>query len=139
MGNIYKKVIGRGPLFPIQLTKNEKGETGWYPVDGDPNLIRHNLTTLLQYMIGQRFRQEDFGTRLWECLEEPNTQALSFLIKDFLTSALNSWEGRITLQDISVARVDSKIDILIHYVINTTNSSQFINVEYDLTQELNTQ
>ena len=133
MANIYKKVIGRGPLFPIQLTTNDQGKVGWYPVNGDPNLIKENISALLYYMIGQRIRQENFGTRLWECIEEPNVQALSFLIKDFLTSALTTWEDRIILQDIQTARVDSKINILVTYVINGTNSSQYINVEYDLT------
>lgn len=133
MANIYEKVIGRGPLFPIQLTTNDQGKVGWYPVNGDPNLIKENISALLYYMIGQRIRQENFGTRLWECIEEPNVQALSFLIKDFLTSALTTWEDRIILQDIQTARVDSKINILVTYVINGTNSSQYINVEYDLT------
>lgn len=133
MANIYEKVIGRGPLFPIQLTTNDQGKVGWYPVNGDPNLIKENISSLLYYMIGQRIRQEMFGTRLWECIEEPNVQALSFLIKDFLTSALTTWEDRIILQDIQTARVDSKINILVTYVINGTNSSQYINVEYDLT------
>lgn len=133
MANIYERVIGRGPLFPIQLTTNDQGKVGWYPVNGDPNLIKENISALLYYMIGQRIRQENFGTRLWECIEEPNVQALSFLIKDFLTSALTTWEDRIILQDIQTARVDSKINILVTYVINGTNSSQYINVEYDLT------
>lgn len=133
MANIYEKLIGRGPLFPIQLTTNDQGKVGWYPVNGDPELIKENITALLYYMIGQRIRQENFGTRLWECIEEPNVQALSFLIKDFLTTALTQWEGRIILQDIQTARVDSKINILVTYVINGTNSSQYINVEYDLT------
>lgn len=133
MANIYKKLIGKGPLFPIQLTTNEQGKVGWYPVDGDPELVKENITALLYYMIGQRIRQETFGTRLWECIEEPNVQALSFLIKDFLTTALTTWEGRIILQDIQTARAGSKLNILVTYAINGTNSSQFINIEYDLT------
>jgi phage baseplate assembly protein W len=133
MANIYKKLIGKGPLFPIQLITNEQGKVGWYPVDGDPELIKENITALLYYMIGQRIRQETFGTRLWECIEEPNVQALSFLIKDFLTTALTTWEGRIILQDIQTARAGSKLNILVTYAINGTNSSQFINIEYDLT------
>lgn len=133
MANIYKKLIGKGPLFPIQLTTNEQGKVGWYPVDGDPELIKENITALLYYMIGQRIRQETFGTRLLECIEEPNVQALSFLIKDFLTTALTTWEGRIILQDIQTARAGSKLNILVTYAIDGTNSSQFINIEYDLT------
>lgn len=129
--NFYTNIIGKGITFPWYLTQNENGETGLYPVNGSFELIKHNISSLLYYMIGQRLRQENFGTRLWECIEEPNTQALSFLIKDFLGSALRTWEDRITIQDIEVARVDSKIRILITYVINGTNSSQYLAITYD--------
>ena len=33
--NLYTNIIGIGPLFPIRITENEKGEKGWYPVNGD--------------------------------------------------------------------------------------------------------
>lgn len=133
MANINDKVIGNGMLFPIQLTQNSNGETGWYPVNGDPNLIKENISGILRYMVGQRIRQETFGTRIWECIEEPNVQALSFLIKDFLNSALTQWEGRIIIKDIQVSRVDSKMAVLITYSINGSGSSQYVNIEYDLT------
>lgn len=131
MANLYTNLIGKGILFPINLTTNEDGTTGVYPVDGSFELIKHNITSILWYMIGQRFRQENFGTRLWECIEEPNTQALSFLIKNFLNNALSTWEGRITVTSIETSRVDSKINILISYRINNTNTSQYISVVYD--------
>lgn len=130
--NYYTKIIGKGVTFPINLTKNENGDVGWYPINGDSELIRQNLSSLIYYMIGQRIRQEEFGTRLWECIEEPNTQALSFLIKDFLIQAITTWEDRITIQDVEVARNDSGISILITYQINGTNSSQYISVDYNL-------
>lgn len=59
-------------------------------------------------MIGQRFRQENFGSKLWQCIEEPNSQALSFIIKEFLKQAIGAWEQRITFQNITVTRVDAK-------------------------------
>jgi hypothetical protein len=68
--NLYTNIIGIGPLFPIRITENEKGEKGWYPVNGDIELVHNNLSALLWYDIGQRFRQEDFGTRLWECIQK---------------------------------------------------------------------
>ena len=85
--NYFTDIVGIGVTFPIQLTRNEKGETGWYPVNGDFKLIRDNISAILYYMIGQRFRQENFGSKLWQCIEEPNSQALSFIIKEFLKQA----------------------------------------------------
>lgn len=139
MNKSLKDLIGSGVLYPIQLTKNEYGEQGWYPVNGDPKLIENNLCSLVNYEIGQRFRQEDFGTRLWECLEEPNTQALNFLVNYFLTQAINQWEGRITYKDSQISRNGSKLYIKFTYVINETNTSKSAMIAYDhLNNSLNT-
>ena len=91
-------------------------------------------------MIGQRFRQENFGSKLWQCIEEPNSQALSFIIKEFLKQAIGAWEQRITFQSITVTRVDAKIHIEVAYVVNGTNSSQYLDITYDHSDNsLNTQ
>lgn len=131
MDNYFTKIIGRGVTFPIQLTRNEEGETGWYPVNGDMELVRNNISSILYYMIGQRFRQEGFGNRILECIEEPNSQALSFIIKEFIKTSIGTWEQRLTFKSISVTRIDAKVNIEIHYVINGTNSSQYLYVTYD--------
>ena len=38
------------------------------------------------------------SSKLWQCIEEPNSQALSFIIKEFLKQAIGAWEQRITAQ-----------------------------------------
>lgn len=131
MVNIYDNIIGSGALFPIELTPDENGNQGWHTVHGDPDLINHNLTSLMNYTIGQRFREEDFGTRLWECIEEPNTQALNYMVNTFLRSAISKYENRITFKGASITRVSSKIQINFNYVINTTNASGTGTLVYD--------
>lgn len=131
MESIYKDTIGVGATYPIELTPNDKGEIGWYPVSSD-KLIENNLCSVLNYNIGQRFREEDFGTRLWECLEEPNSQALAFLIDRFLRDCISTWEPRITYKSSTITRDGSKLHIHIIYVINYTNSSKSATVTYNL-------
>ena len=139
MDNYFTDIIGKGMIFPIQLSRNEKGETGWYPVNGDMELVRNNINSILYYMIGQRFRQENFGNRLSECIEQPNSQALSFIIKEFIKTAIGTWEQRLTFKGIKVARVDSKVNIEVEYSINGTGSSQYIYLTYNnLDNSLNT-
>lgn len=139
MDNLYTKVIGKGVLFPIQLTKNEKGEVGWYPVNGDINLLYNNLSALLWYDIGQRIRQEDFGTRLWECIEEPNTQALSFLVRDFIKQSFDKYEFRITFLDAKTSRRDAEIHIEMRYKLNETGETKTSQATFDLlSNQLNT-
>lgn len=129
--NFYTNTIGIGVLFPIILTENDLGEKGWYPVNGDVELIHNNLSSLIWYDIGQRFRQEDFGTRIWECIEEPNTQALAFLIKDFLKRAISSYESRITFKDLKLGINGSTISIEMSYVVNGTGNQQILGITYN--------
>ena len=130
-GNINSKIIGRGVLFPIQLTTNENGESGWYPVDGDRKLIVNNVNAILLYMLGERFRQEDFGSRLWECIEEPNTQAQAFLINTFLKEALSNWEDRISYDHAEVTREATKVHIKLFYRLLQLDQTSSLNITYD--------
>ena len=52
MDNYLTNIVGKGMIFPIQLTRNEKGETGWYPVNGDMALVRNNISSIMYYLIG---------------------------------------------------------------------------------------
>jgi phage baseplate assembly protein W len=131
MENIYKSTIGTGLLFPIEITKNSDGKTGWYPVEGDSKLIENNLEAIFLHQIGFRFREEDFGSRIWECLEEQNTQAQSFLINRFMRDCFETWEGRITYKGTSISREGSKLKLEFTYSINGNSSSKTGTITYD--------
>lgn len=124
--------IGIGAIFPIELEENDQGQTGWYPVYGDSKLIEENIKALLLYEIGQRLRQEDFGTRLIEVLEEPNTSALSFLIREYIMQALNKYESRVLITKISSIRLNQKLHILLEFKIIELNLDSFIEAQYNL-------
>ncbi len=124
--------IGIGAIFPIELEENDQGQTGWYPVYGDSKLIEENIKALLLYEIGQRLRQEDFGTRLIEVLEEPNTSALSFLIREYIMQALNKYESRVLITKISSTRLNQKLHILLEFKIIELNLDSFIEAQYNL-------
>lgn len=116
-------IIGRGSLFPIILTQNKSGTTGWYPVQGDPNLIKHNLKTLIEYHIGQRFRQEYYGTRLWECLEEPAVPILLRLVNEFIQNSIAQYESRIIFSKVDGYMKESKIYLNITYKLDDTQDN----------------
>ena len=131
MANILEKTIGSGVLFPFNITKNTRGETGVYPVTGTPDLILHNINSVIQYEIGSRIRQEDFGTRLWECIEEPNSQAQAFLVNQFVKQAMVTWEDRIYLTKTELVRQGTKLSVIIHYTLKNTNFSDEISATYE--------
>ena len=129
--NLYEKIVGNGMTYPIVLGTNSDKKTGWYPVLGSTKLITDNLNSLLQYSIGERFRQEDFGTRLWECIEEPNTQAQAFLINTFLKEAISLYEDRINYKESIISRSGNKLHIEMHYILKQSNEEKSLNITYD--------
>ena len=129
--NLYEKIIGNGMVYPIVLGTNSEHKTGWYPVIGNTKLITDNLNALLQYTIGERFRQEDFGTRLWECIEEPNTQAQAFLINTFLKEAISLYEDRINYKESIISRSGNKLHIEMHYILKQSNEEKSLSITYN--------
>lgn len=132
MDRIDKNPMGRGATYPIYLTEDSQGNIGWHVSNKGIDLIENNLCSLLSYELGQRIRQEEFGTRLWECLEEPNTQALNFLINTFLKEAISTWEDRIEYQRSEINRDHHKLYIKLFYKVKATNLINYASVEYNL-------
>ena len=140
--------IGSGAYFPIQLEtvlgpdgKPEKVITpegkevdkiSWRPLQGDMRLIKQNIIAILTFQIGQRFRQEWFGSRIWECIEEPNTEVTAFVVRDFLKSAISIWEPRVIALSTKVTRNQSTLGINLRFMVNYSQSVQEINFNYDL-------
>ena len=141
--------IGSGAYFPIKLEqsvgKDGKPESvqlpdgrvvpkiGWYILRGDVALIKQNLTATLTYQIGQRFRQEDFGSRTWECLEEPNTSALNLMIRNFVKDGIAAWEPRITaLKVLALKPTKESIRLLIYFKVQDSQRIEELNFQYNL-------
>lgn len=139
--------IGSGAYFPIQLeeVKDENGnvemalqpdgtqvpKVRWGMLYGDVRLIKQNLIAILTFQIGQRFRQEYFGCRIWECIEEPNTQALEYLLRDFIRDGIENWEPRIQKISVEFERSYDKIHITIKFQINNSKRVEDLNFEYN--------
>lgn len=141
--------IGSGAYFPIKLEqpvgKDGKPESvqlpdgrvvpkiGWYILRGDVALIKQNLTAILTYQIGQRFRQEDFGSRTWECLEEPNTSALNLMTRNFVKDGIAAWEPRITaLKVLALKPTKESIRLLIYFKVQDSQRIEELNFQYNL-------
>lgn len=141
--------IGSGAYFPIRISqaigKDGKPETvqlpdgrivpktGWYRLEGDINLIKQNLTAILTYQIGQRFRQEYFGSRTWECLEEPNTSALNLLIRNFVEEGISTWEPRISaLKVLTIKPTKESIRLMIYFRVQDSQKVEELNFQYNL-------
>lgn len=137
--------FGQGLTFPIKLTTpldaNGKEEyieqpdgsrvkkVGWYPESG-LILIKNNLTSLFIFQIGQRFRQENFGSRLWECIEEQNTTLLEHMTREFIETSIKQWENRVKALDVQSFREDSKLYIQVKFATDASNMGETV-LQYD--------
>lgn len=122
--------IGVGVTFPLNVTNNN-GKSGVYPVEGDIRLITDNLVSILQYTIGQRVRQEDFGNRLVSIIEEPNNLVLDRAVYTYLRLAINKYEPRITVRDIHTVKDGTIVNIVITYNLISNGSEHSLGLSYN--------
>lgn len=119
--NPKQKAIGSGITFPLEVKNG-----GVYPVLGDIKLIEDNINSLLLYPVGFRYRQEEYGTAVESYLEEPNTQALAFLIKAQLTGAIGAYESRIILKSILTKTFEAAMAVRLTYQLSDTPLQAYI-------------
>lgn len=122
--------IGVGVTFPLKVT-NHKDLSGVYPVEGELKLITDNLLSLLQYTLGQRIRQEDFGNKLVSILEEPNNIILDRAVYTYLRVSISKYEPRISIKDIHTIRDGTKVNIIITYILVSNGSEQNLGFSYN--------
>lgn len=108
-------------------------KVGCYPIYGNPKLIRDNLISLFTYQLGERFRQENFGSRLWEAIEEPNDQVLHHMMDLFIKSSIATWEPRIRALDINLERKNEKLHITLQFMVDASSTPENLVLEYNST------
>lgn len=112
------KFIGSGLVFPLQIVN------GRALVKNDFSLIRSSIAIILNWQLGTRFYNERFGSRIWECLSEPNDNVVKALLSHFIIEALTTWEKRIETKNNSLiyTKVNhDKINIQITYRLRNSN------------------
>lgn len=146
--------IGSGVLFPIKIAPrldedgnpikvpelDENGEptgnmvnaTGWYPTVSDPELVTNNLTAILVYQVGQRIRQEGFGTKIRASIEEFNTQVLAYLLEKNIREAIEKYEPRVNGYKVILEREGDKLKISLYYRLVGSSTIALMNGFYNI-------
>ena len=91
------QVFGRGIAFPPRIGPD--GRVAWSV--GATN-IRESIRIILLTEFQERLMLPDFGGGLQGFLFEPNTVATRRLLQERATRALDRWEPRIEVTDLSV-------------------------------------
>ncbi|MEK3905344.1 MULTISPECIES: GPW/gp25 family protein [unclassified Paenibacillus] len=110
--------LGRGWTYPPAVQR------GSVRSSGGEDSIRESIILILSTARGERVMRPDFGCRLNELVFSPNTMSTATLLRSFIEEALQNWEPRIEVDDITVTpRSDrSELEVSIDYSIRASNS-----------------
>ncbi|MFD1905956.1 GPW/gp25 family protein [Paenibacillus rhizoplanae] len=110
--------MGRGWTYPLAVQR------GSLRSSGGEDSIRESIILILSTARGERVMRPDFGCRLNELVFSPNTMSTATLLRSFIEEALQNWEPRIEVDDITVTpRSDrSELEVSIDYSIRASNS-----------------
>lgn len=109
---VRREYLGTGFSFPLQINVQ-----GGISLSSDHQNVREAIWIILRTELGERVYRPNFGCRLSELTFAPlNTRTL-FLIKLYVQEALEIWEPRIELEEITVDPdpVAGRVDISIDY------------------------
>ncbi len=124
------QLYGRSMGFPPHVGSD--GRIAWS--EGETN-IRESIHIILKTDQHERLNLPDFGAGLQRFLFEPNTVATRFQIQDRITKALELWEPRISVTEVTVeqdpADVQSAI-ATVEYKLVATQTKDRVNLRVNL-------
>jgi phage baseplate assembly protein W len=95
-----KDIFGKGLSFPPRVGAD--GRLAWSA--GEAN-VRDSIRLILLTNPGERLMREQFGCGLRHFLFEPNTVTTRQLLRERILQAINRWEPRVAVQEVSVEAV----------------------------------
>ena len=106
----------QGLVFPLELS------SGTHVIAEGDDLIKSSIRIILAWPIYTCEYKDDFGSRIYEALEDQNDEVLITLIKKFVIDSITKWERRIELKKMTFERPNSErliVDLL--YIIKDIN------------------
>lgn len=114
---LYGPIVPKDDGFPNAQQWNFN--TGY-----DIEVLQSSVKMLLSTVKGERVMEPDYGTNLRRLLFEPMTQGISDVARQEIADALNRWEPRVTLQNITVQQESSRsITVFCEFVSKATQES----------------
>ncbi len=124
--------LGKGLRFPFTFQKRSGGAQVSTVTSMDHAHIHESILQILGTRPGERFMNPEFGSRLKDLVFEPNDSVLKGLIRHYVIDAIERWEKRVYVTDVtfddSPETVDANtIPVRISYrVIDTQVSGNLV-------------
>jgi phage baseplate assembly protein W len=113
--------LGRGWAFPVSISTS--GQVRW---SAGEEKIRESIYIILRTAPGERVLMPTFGCRIGELVFASNNGTTRALAQTYVREALQKWEPRIDLPDVTVgldANLPNALPISIDYVVRETNNA----------------
>lgn len=108
-----ESIVGRGLAFPLHLTDQSRMAM----VSDDANL-RRSMRIIIFTRLGERVMRPRFGCEIHNLIFHPCNDQTAALAERYVKEALNMWEPRIDVMNVSVDFGDTGV------------GEMFINVSY---------
>ncbi len=111
--------LGRGWKYPVSI-KNGKIASS----EGEDS-IRESIMIILTTAKGERVMRPDFGCGINQLVFAPNNTSTATLIQFYIKEALQKYEPRIEVLDVSATPDEDerhKLNINIEYMVKSTNT-----------------
>lgn len=112
--------LGVGIRFPAMFS----AATRRTAVISGLDKVNQSLSDIFGTRKGERVLQPEYGSDLHRLLFDMNDEILEDMLKIYVLDAIEKWETRITVEDISTQRsLDNphQVDVIISYRINNSN------------------
>jgi hypothetical protein len=97
--------------------------------------VRDLIRVILTTEAGERLMREDFGCGLRQYLFEPNTVTTRQRIQDSITLAIARWEGRVSVDGVTVDPDDNdprRVNVNVQFRLVATQSTGSIRLSLQL-------
>lgn len=121
MQNEEKSFLGTGWSFPPTFSRINNS----VKMVSDGQDIQESVWVLLSTSLGERVMVPGYGAMIWSAVFQTVTFSLITQLKDFIRTAILTWESRIDVDEISIepdASVDGVLLIEVQYTIRQTNT-----------------
>jgi len=111
---------------------DDNGRLGW--THGNRS-VREVMLNILLTRPGERLMRPEFGAGLRNFIHQPNTETTRALIADAARRALERWEPRVQIDEVTVAPDGerlSHVNLSIHYRLRWDGSRASLDLAIDL-------
>lgn len=102
--------LGKGLRFPFGFAKRSGGAQVSTVTSMDHAHIHESILQILGTRPGERFMNPEFGSHARDLVFEPNDAVLRGLLRHYITDAIERWEKRVYVTDVSFDESPKAVD-----------------------------